>query len=608
MSASETIEQRAFSQAAPPWSRLWLILLSAILLLAFFVALWGKPGYALSAFGDFAELGLLLVAAAFMVRNAFASHGASRIFWSFSAAGILLWVAGVAQWTEYEIFLRQPAPQTPFGDTLLFLKLVPLVTALAAEPQTQLTRRFRIFGFLDLSFLLVYWFYFYAIWVIPYRYVVHEEGIYSFHFNTIDSLGHIIFITVLGIAALRAQGVWRTLYRIYWASFALYTLSATLANVAIDEGKYYSGGLYDLPLLASVAGIAYFAVLGGKLRESSVPAPLPGGNSRSSRGLILLPARVSMLATLSTPVIGFVLLRSTNVAGPIGHFRVLITLLAMLILTLLLSLKQDLLSSDLVRSLREASRAYSSLSNTHQRLLQTETLASLGQVVARVANQVKRAMTATIDSSIALISDAAASSSTRTMAEKIVTQAHRTDALLNNMLSFACESPLEIAPVDLRQLLSAAIGLTRVGRNPHLQLEIKSEGIVPNVAADSSRILQVFLQIIGNALDAMEGMNSGSLFITLRPVNQRVEVEFADSGIGLPEPGRVFDPFYTTKTVGKGIGLGLSTCYGIVRQHNGDISCRNRENGGAIFTVSLPVAMEQASTLGLPNLAQVEGN
>jgi signal transduction histidine kinase len=608
LSASETIGHGALSQAEPRWSRLWLILLATVLLIAFFVALWGKPGYALSAFGDLAELGLLLVAAAFMVRNAFASHGASRIFWSFSAAGILLWVAGVAQWTEYEIFLRQPAPQTPFGDTLLFLKLVPLVAALAAEPQTQLTRRFRIFGFLDLSFLLVYWFYFYAIWVIPYRYVVHEEGIYSFHFNTIDSLGHIIFITVLGIAALRAQGVWRTLYRLYWASFALYTLSATIANVAIDEGKYYSGGPYDLPLLASVAGIAYFAVLGGKLRENSVPSPLTASNSKSSRGLILLPARASMLATLSTPVIGFILLRSTNIAGPIGHFRVLITLLAMLILTLLLSLKQDLLSSDLVRSLREASRAYSSLSNTHQRLLQTETLASLGQVVARVANQVKRAMTATIDSSIALISDAAASSSTRSMAEKIVTQAHRTDALLNNMLSFACESPLEIAPADLRQLLSAAIGLTRVGRNSHLQLEIKSEGAIPSVAADSSRILQVFLQIIGNALDAMEGMNSGSLFITLRSVNQRVEVEFADSGIGLPEPGRVFDPFYTTKTVGKGIGLGLSTCYGIVRQHNGDISCRNRENGGAIFTVSLPVAMEQASILGLPNLAQVEGN
>jgi signal transduction histidine kinase len=608
LSSSEKIEHRVAGQDPPQWSRLWLILFSAVLLIAFFVALWGKPGYALSAFGDLAELGFLLAAAAFMVRNAYASHGASRIFWSFSAAGIVVWIAGAAQWTEYEIFLRVPPPQTPLGDTLLFLKLVPLVAALAAEPQTELTGRFRIFGFLDLSFLLVYWFYFYAIWVIPYRYVVHEEGLYSFHFNTIDSFGHIIFITVLGIAALRAQGTWRSLYRLYWAAFALYTLSSTIANVAIDEGKFYSGGLYDLPVLASVAGIAYFAILGGKLPLRSAPSLLPGGYSRSSRALILLPARIAMLATLSTPVIGFALLGSAGVSDRIGHFRVLTTLLAMLILTLLLSLKQDLLSSDLIRSLREASRAYASLSSTHQRLLQIEKLASLGHVVARVANEVKKAMAATLNSSSALITDASAGSATRSMAEKIVSQAHRTDVLLNNMLSFACESPLEIAPVDLRQLLSAAIGLTRAGRNAHLQLEIKSEGTIPKVAADSSRILQVFLQIIGNAVDAMEEMSSGSLFITMRAVNQQVEVEFADSGIGLHEPERVFDPFYTTKAVGKGIGLGLSTCYGIVRQHSGDIACRNRAGGGAIFTVSLPVVSEEVSGIGLPNFAPVEGS
>jgi signal transduction histidine kinase len=605
---SETIEPRAPSQETPLWPRLWLILLSAFLLVAFLVALWGKPGYALSAFGDLAELGLLLVAAAFMVRNTYASRGASRIFWAFSAAGIVFWIAGAFQWAEYEIFLRTPPPQTPLGDTLLFLKLVPLVAALAAEPQTELTGRFRIFGFLDLSFLLVYWFYFYAMWVIPYRYVVHEEGSYSFHFNTIDALGHIIFTAVLGIAALRAQGAWRTLYRLYWAAFGLYTLSSTIANVAIDEGKYYSGGLYHIPILAAVAGIAYFAVLGGNLPESSDLSPLPSDHPGSSRALILLPARIAMLATLSTPVIGFALLGSSNASSPVGHFRVLTTLLAMLVLTLLLSLKQDLLSSDLIRSLREASHAYLSLKNTHQRLLQTEKLASLGQVVARVANEVKKAMAATLNSSRTLIHHAAAGSSTRSMAEKIVNQAHRTDALLNNMLSFACESPLEIAPVDLTQLLSAAIALTRVGRNAHLQLEIKSEGAIPKVAADSSRILQVFLQIIGNAVDAMEEMSSGTLLITLRVVNQQVEVEFADSGIGVQEPERVFDPFYTTKAVGKGIGLGLSTCYGIVRQHSGDISCRNRDGGGAIFTVRLPVAKVEASSIGLPHFAPVEGN
>jgi signal transduction histidine kinase len=192
------------------------------------------------------------------------------------------------------------------------------------------------------------------------------------------------------------------------------------------------------------------------------------------------------------------------------------------------------------------------------------------------------------------------------MAEKIVTQSNRTDALVNSMLSFACESPLEIASVDLHQLLSAAIGLARVGRNSHLRLEIKSEGAIPHVAADSSRILQVCLQIIGNAVEAMEEMDSGTLLITLRAEDHRVEAEFADSGIGLQEPEHVFDPFYTTKQVGKGIGL--STCYGILRQHHGDITCRNRPGGGAVFIVSLPVFSEESSPLALPVDSRREEN
>lgn len=608
LSWSEKIAQCSDGQGVPSWSRLWLILFSVVLLTAFCVGHWGKRGFAPSAFGDLAELAFLLVAAAFMVRNAFASHGAGRIFWSFSATGIAFWIAGVAQWTAYEIILRLPAPQTPVGDTLLFLKLVPLVAALAIEPQSQLTRRFRILGFLDLSFLLVYWFYCYAMWVIPYRFVVHENSVYNFHFTTIDTFGHIILVAVLGVMALRAQGAWRPLYRLYWASFALYTLSSLIANVAIDEGKYYSGSLYDLPLLTSVAGIAYFAILGGNLTIRSAPSPLTEAHSKSSRAMVLLPARIAMLATLSTPLIGFALLGSSGLSDTVGRFRVLATFLAMLILTALLSFKQDLLSSDLIRSLRKAHVACVNLSNTHQRMLQVEKLASLGQVVARVANVVKKAVASTLHSSTALIRDAAAGSPTRAMVEKLVSQAHRTDALLNNMLSFACESPLEIASVDLRQLLAAAVGLTRVGQNPRIQLEIKSEGEIPSVAADSSRILQVYLQIIGNGVDAVEGKGSGSLVITLRVVHQQVEVEFADSGTGLLEPEHVFDPFYTTKGVGKGVGLGLSTCYGIVRQHGGDISCRDRVGGGAIFTVSLPVVSEETSPVSKPNLVLVEGS
>jgi signal transduction histidine kinase len=587
-----------------PWH--WLILFSALLVTAAALAFWGKPGHGLSSFGDFAELGCLVVAAVFTIRNALSSRGASRVFWSFSAAGIVLWLAGVAQWTEYEIFLRKPLPQMPIGDILLFLKLVPMVAALAAEPQTQLTGRFRVLGFLDLSFLLVYWFYFYALWVIPYRYVTYNEGIYNSHFNTIDTLGHILFTIVLGISALRAQGAWRTLYRLYWASFALYTLSSAIANVAIDNGKYYSGGFYDLPLLTAVAGIALFAVLGEQLRFSSLPSVL-SREDRSSRVVELFPSRIGMLATLSTPIVGLALASSAGITDKIGRFRVLTTLFAILILSLLLFVKQDFLSRDHVRSFRVASLAYADLTMSHERLLQTEKLASLGRVVARVAGEVKKAMRVTQDSSVYLMTAPGASSVAQGTAEKILTQANRMDALLDNMLGFACESPLEITTADVSQLLSAAVGLTRASRGAVVHIGTRSEGEIPKVAADPSRILQVFVQVIGNALDAMEGSISGSLSITLRLVREQVEIEFADTGTGLSEPDHVFEPFYTTKSVGKGIGLGLSTCYGIVHQHHGVISCRNRDGGGSVFTVRLPIAHVAASTSRATYLAAVEG-
>jgi signal transduction histidine kinase len=112
------------------------------------------------------------------------------------------------------------------------------------------------------------------------------------------------------------------------------------------------------------------------------------------------------------------------------------------------------------------------------------------------------------------------------------------------------------------------------------------------VRGDSGHLLHVFLELISNAIDALEEAGGGTLDITLRLNAAHLLVEFADSGPGLKEPQRVFEPFYTTKSVGKGTGLGLSTCYGIIHQHDGEISCRNRPEGGAMFIIQLPLALE----------------
>jgi two-component system NtrC family sensor kinase len=86
-----------------------------------------------------------------------------------------------------------------------------------------------------------------------------------------------------------------------------------------------------------------------------------------------------------------------------------------------------------------------------------------------------------------------------------------------------------------------------------------------------------------------------------------LRIEFADSGSGISEPERVFEPFYTTKPVGKGTGLGLSTCYGILQQHGGEIFCGNRVNGGALFTVVIPVAPAAVDALPASSGIVAEG-
>jgi signal transduction histidine kinase len=80
----------------------------------------------------------------------------------------------------------------------------------------------------------------------------------------------------------------------------------------------------------------------------------------------------------------------------------------------------------------------------------------------------------------------------------------------------------------------------------------------------------------------------GMLTVSTHAESGIVVIQFADSGPGMTDPARVFDPFYTTRPVGQGIGLGLSACYGIVQEHGGKISCRNRETGGAVFQIDLP--------------------
>jgi len=161
--------------------------------------------------------------------------------------------------------------------------------------------------------------------------------------------------------------------------------------------------------------------------------------------------------------------------------------------------------------------------------------------------------------------------------------------------------------VEVQPLLEHALHLSRINKLQNIRVQLEKEGACPPVLADSSQLLHVFLQLISNAMDALEEVGGGELTISIRPCEPQVCIQFSDTGPGIRHPEHAFEPFFTTKPVGKGTGLGLSTCYGIIRQHEGDITCGNRPEGGACFTIFLPAATLPTLESDIPSSTLSEG-
>jgi two-component system NtrC family sensor kinase len=175
---------------------------------------------------------------------------------------------------------------------------------------------------------------------------------------------------------------------------------------------------------------------------------------------------------------------------------------------------------------------------------------------------------------------------------KLYKQTQRTHRVVQNLLSFSRQRKPIQSQVDLRRVVEDTLALRESDlKLNNIALERDYDPDVPFITGDAHQLEQVFLNIINNAVDAiMDSAQSGWLRVRIYLEDSRACIEFRDSGPGLEDSKRIFDPFYTTKKIGKGSGLGLSICYGIVKGHNGDILAFNHEQRGAVFQIKLPIA------------------
>ena len=171
-------------------------------------------------------------------------------------------------------------------------------------------------------------------------------------------------------------------------------------------------------------------------------------------------------------------------------------------------------------------------------------------------------------------------------------EAFRCKTITNGLLDFSRLRAGQRAPVDMNQLIKATARLvTHQQRGEHIQIEIEAEEL-PMVSGDMSQLQQAVVALATNAIDAMP--DGGTL--TLRGVHSgsRVLVQVKDTGAGIAPENmtKIFDPFFTTKDVGKGTGLGLAVCYGILSDHGGRLDVRSSVGAGTTFTITLPVATD----------------
>ncbi len=259
------------------------------------------------------------------------------------------------------------------------------------------------------------------------------------------------------------------------------------------------------------------------------------------------------------------------------------------------------LVEELEETCKKLQTSHVELQSAQQRLIETERLASMGQLSAGVAHEINNPLGTVLLYSHMLLKQLRDGDPRRADLQMIASEATRCKTIVRGLLDFARQSRVAKAPTDLAALVrdvftimatkAQAAGVTLARNVP--------EGLPP-MMLDAAQIKQLLVNLVHNGIDAISGGGQVTVGARLRDGGRSVEIQVADTGCGIPEENlsRLFTPFFTTKEMGQGTGLGLAICYGVVKMHSGDIAVESHVGKGATFTVTLPIGDAEAAEAG----------
>ena len=240
---------------------------------------------------------------------------------------------------------------------------------------------------------------------------------------------------------------------------------------------------------------------------------------------------------------------------------------------------------------------------TQAQLIQSEKLSGIGKFIAGVAHELNNPLTSVMGFS-ELLRQADTDPNHQRYLDMIHKSALRCQKIVQALLSFARHRAPEHKPACVNRLIEAAVEILQYQlRTSNIEVLLHLDPDLPQAMVDPHQIQQVFVNLLNNARQAIEGHQpKGWIKVTTETCGHQVRVIIQDSGPGIPEENlsKIFDPFFTTKEVGKGTGLGLSLCYGIIKEHRGKIIPRSKRGEGATFIIELPITQEITETADEP--------
>ncbi len=256
------------------------------------------------------------------------------------------------------------------------------------------------------------------------------------------------------------------------------------------------------------------------------------------------------------------------------------------------------LIEELQQTCESLQRSHEELESAQNRLVQTERMASMGQLSAGVAHELNNPLGTVLIYSHMLLKHLEEADPQREDLMMIVNEATRCKKIVRSLLDFARQSRVTKSPTLVAPIIRGVLDVMNVrAREKGVRVTAEVQEGMPVMFIDGDQVKQMLINLVGNAIEAMDKPD-GEVRIkaSLRPEDQRVVIEVIDNGSGIPQEnlGKLFTPFFTTKEIGKGTGLGLAIAYGIVKMHSGDITAESELGKGTTFRVALPISEQMA--------------